>query len=77
MIVSIFTQTVLSLTLYAGHSIWGYAFSSEAVVLERLSALLPILAIMVPFDGFNAIASGESLQIIICYLDKAAKEGQL
>lgn len=57
-IVGTCSQSVIALTLFAGRSVWGYALSSDPVVVKRIAALLPFLALMVPCDGYNAIFSG-------------------
>ena len=53
------TQGFISLTVYSGRSFWGYLLSSDPVVVERISRLLPFLAIMIPADGANAAYAGK------------------
>ena len=57
--VSTCTQIIVSLTIFLGRSVWGYVLSSDNVVVSRISAMLPFLALMVPCDGYNAIFSGK------------------
>ena len=53
------TQGFISLTVYSGRSFWGFLLSSDPVVVERISHLLPFLAIMIPADGANAAYAGK------------------
>ncbi len=49
------------MTVYFGRSVWGYALSSDPVVVERIALLLPLLSIMIPADGANAAYSGKGV----------------
>ncbi|CAM0904938.1 unnamed protein product [Alopecurus aequalis] len=58
MALGLVTGVLLGLTMILVRNLWGYAYSSEKIVVEYISRIMPILGMSFVFDDVQCVLSG-------------------
>ena len=58
MFLSVSGSVIISSTVFASRSVFGYIFSSEKEVVEYVIAIAPLLCLSVITDSLHAVLSG-------------------
>ena len=64
MLLGLCSQAIMASIVYTGRSQWGRVFASDQEVVSRVAAILPLLSLIVPCDGMNAVSSGKLMAYV-------------